>query len=107
MKDYVAPIRFMGWQLLFMVGGMGWIVYMAIPLPDSKLIGGFLLVIGMINVIGRKRFGSSFFAMTQSSWLLGARFWAKCGERGAWLMHLWIGIILVASGIILLLLGQS
>jgi hypothetical protein len=106
-KDDAMPMWFIRGSLLFMAGGLGAMIYMAIPLPESKLIGGFLLTIGVIDVLWHKRFGSGYFAMTQFSWLLGARFWAQVGERGAQLLHLKIGLILGTGGIILLLLGQS
>jgi hypothetical protein len=106
MKSGIESMRWVIAQLVFIASGMAIILYVALPLPNAKLGGGFFLAIGVLHVLFYERTGRKFFAKTQSSWPHIARFWAHCGERGTQLLFLGIGIILAVSGCILLVVGS-
>ena len=90
--------------LLFMVGGMTFMLYVAVPLPDSKLIGGFLLLIGVLNAPFSRILGR-FYSRTSARPFVGW-FWNQCGEKGAQLFFLGIAVILALAGGILVIFGS-
>lgn len=54
-------------QLVLIATGVAFILYVALPLPNSRLFGGFFLAIGALHVLFYKTTGRKFFAKTQSS----------------------------------------
>jgi hypothetical protein len=87
--------------------GVAVILDVALPLPGAKLVGGFFLALGAMNVFLRKRTGRQIFARTQSSWRFIAGFWTRIGEKGAQFLFLGIGIILALAGCVLLAAGVA
>jgi hypothetical protein len=106
-KLTVESTRWVIALLLLCACGVGFIVYVALPLPDIKLAGGFLLAIGLLHSLFYKRSGQKYFAQTQSLPPYFARFWASIGERGIQLLFLGFGIILTVAGGILIILGAA
>jgi hypothetical protein len=87
--------------------GVAVILDVVLPLPGAKLVGGFFLAVGAMNVFLHKRTGQQIFARTQSSCRFIAGFWTRIGERGSQRLFLGIGIILAVAGCILLAAGVS
>jgi hypothetical protein len=106
MKPAVESMRWVIAQLAVIATGVAFILYMAFPLPSSKLIGGFLLAIGALNgpfyrITGRRAFAQ------MSKRPLVAWFWVRSGERGSQVLFLGIAIILAVAGCVLLIFGSS
>ena len=104
------PPEGVGWvlaQLAVITIGVAFIVYVALPVPSGKLIGGFFVAIGMLNAIFYRGTGRKLFAATQSSAPFVARFWAHGGEGGIQSLVLGMGIILAVAGCTLLVLGRA
>jgi hypothetical protein len=92
--------------LVLFAGGVGLIVYVAAPLPDIKLGGGFLLGIAILQLLLYKNTSRRFYAWTQLGPAHAARLWARSGERGTRLLFLGTGIILALAGCTLIILGS-
>ena len=93
--------------LALIATGMSVLVYLALPSHPGRLGGGFFLAIGLLHVLFHKKTGRKFFAKTQSSRAFVANFWALGGEEGTQLLFLGIGLILAASGCVLIILGPA
>jgi hypothetical protein len=87
--------------------GVGFIVYQALPLPNFRLAGIFLLAIGGLNLLFFKRIGSNFYAKAQSSPSCLARFWLRVGEKETQFFFLGLEIIIAAAGCILIFWGAA
>jgi hypothetical protein len=92
--------------LALFAGGVGLIVYVAVPLPDIKLGGGFLLGIAILQLFLHKSTSRRFYAWTQLGPPYAARFWARSGEPGVRLLFLGTGIIIALAGSTLIILGS-
>ena len=88
--------------LAFIAIGLAIITFLALQVPDSEILGGFLFAIGMMHVVFYKRTGRRFYATTQSGWRYVAEFWVQSGEKGTQTLFLGMGIIFAAAGGILL-----
>ena len=86
--------------------GIAFIVYVALPLPNSRLIGGFLLAIGAFNVLFSRTLGTRVYDQMLDRPVLGW-FWLRCGEKGSQLLFLGIAATLVIAGCILLIFGST
>jgi hypothetical protein len=107
LKTSLESMRLVVAQLVLVAAGVGFIFYVTLPLPSSKLAGGFFFAIGSLNALFYKRTGQKFYAKSQSSWRQVAKFWARSGERGTQILFLGIGIILAVAGCALLLVGSA
>lgn len=86
--------------------GIAFIVHVALPLPDSKLIGGFLLAIGVFNLFFSRMLGSSVYAQTSDRPILGW-FWLRCGKKGSQFLFFGNAATLVVAGCVLLIFGVN
>jgi hypothetical protein len=107
LKTSGESMRWVIAQLVLVAAGVGFIFYVTLPLPSSKLVGGFFFAIGLLNVPFYEKTGHKFFAKTQSSWPQVATFWARSGERGTQILFLGIGIIFAVAGCALLIVGSA
>ncbi len=82
------------------------VLYVALPYV-SKWVGGFLLVIGALNVLSYRRTGRRAFASMRSKHPFAAWFWVHIGESGSQLLFLGIGIILAIAGCILFIMESA
>jgi hypothetical protein len=97
----------MVWLVVALVAvGMAFIVHVALPLPNSKLIGGFLLAIGAFNVLFSRMLGSRVYTQMLDRPVVGW-FWLRCGEKGSQLLFLGIAATLVVAGCFLLIFGTT
>lgn len=104
------PTQSLNWVIAILVlfaAGVGMIVYVAVPLPDIKLGGGFLLGIAILQLVFHRSAGRRFYARTQLGPTYAASFWARSGERGTRLLFLGIGIILALAGCTLIIIGSA
>jgi hypothetical protein len=92
-------------QLVIIAAGVAVFVYLILPSHPGALIGGFLLAIGLLQIISYRSGGRRFFAKTQSAWHHVAKFWARSGEHGTQLLLLGVGIILAVAGCVLIVAG--
>jgi hypothetical protein len=92
--------------LVLIACGVSVIVFVALPLPNIKLGGCFLLTIGALHLLFYKKIGLRFFASTQSMPLCFDKLWARGGERGTQHLFLGIGIILAMAGCVLVIFGS-
>lgn len=107
-----AAANSMRWVIALLIlisAWMAFILYIILSSPalGTRFLGASLLVIGLLNVIFGRRTASKFFARTQTSPSLVAKFWASSGEKGIELLFLGIGIILAVAGCVLLILGTT
>lgn len=103
-------IESMRWVIALLVlcaCGIGFIVYVALPLPSIKLGGGFLLVIGLLQLLFCKKSGKKWFARTQSIPPYFAKFWARGGEKGMQALFLGWGMIFIVAGSVLIVFGAK
>jgi hypothetical protein len=107
MKPPAESMRWVIAQLVVIASGVTVFIYVILPSHPGILGGGFLLGIGVLQVVFYRRTGRKFFARTQSSPHLVASFWAHSGERGTQLLFLGMGIILAIAGCILLVAGST
>lgn len=103
---YSASTILLIFLFVALVGWMGGLVYLALPLPDIKLAGIFLLLIGIVNLFFNKRFGKSFFSSTQLIPNMFSKLWSDLGQRGIEIMFLGIGMIFTCAGIVLIIMGK-
>ena len=87
--------------------GVALILDVILPLPGAKLVGGFFLALGAMNMFLHKRTGRQVFSRTQTSRRFVAGVWARIGENGTQRLFLGIGIILAVAGCILLAAGVA
>jgi hypothetical protein len=101
-------LRWVTFMLVLSTCGVGFISYVAMPMSrgNSRLFGGFLIVIGALHLLFHKKSGQRWFARTQSIPPYFAKFWARGGERGMQILFLGWGIIFVAAGGVLMVLGS-
>jgi hypothetical protein len=86
--------------------GISFIAYVAFPLPDSKLMGGFLFAIGVFNLLFSRMLGSRVYGETVDRPVLGW-FWLRCGEKGSQYLFLGIAVTLVIAGCLLVIFGAA
>ena len=97
-----------GWLVILLAPvatGVSWLAH-KIPSSLGKGPGGVLVAIGVFNVLLHRRLGRQISSRSQSMPPLVARFWNQGGERGAQLLYLGIGIILVVAGGVLLIRSE-
>jgi hypothetical protein len=92
--------------LLIVAAGMAYIARLGLPLPSSKLLGGFLFVIGALNASFYRQISSRIYERTSNRPVVGW-YWVHCGESGARLLFLGIAIVLAIVGGILLAFGRA
>ena len=98
----------MRWVIALLVVVAVWMAFMLYvfrPLPDRLFLGGFFLVIGIMNVLFCKTNGRKFFGKTQASPPFVARVWASAGEKGVQVPFLAIGIIFAVAGCVVIIVG--
>ncbi|HEX7894889.1 MAG TPA: hypothetical protein VF447_11910 [Terriglobales bacterium] len=106
MKPLSKPMAWPFVPVAFVALGMALVIHVALPLPDSKVIGGFLLAVGAFNVLFSRMLGSRVCAQMSDRPVLGW-FWLRCGEKGSQLLFLGIAATLVVAGCFLLIFGTT
>jgi hypothetical protein len=86
---------------------MAFVLYVTWPLPDHFLFGGFLLAMGITNLVFWRTNGRKLFARTQAYPPFVARVWARGGEKGVQVLFLGVGVIFGVAGCIVMILGTS
>jgi hypothetical protein len=91
--------------VLILVSG-GVLLFLSMIPPDSNnVVGVFLVLIGIMNVVFHRRFGGQSYMWSRSMPNFGFRFWEHIGPDGAESLYLGIGIILIVAGSVYLMLG--
>ena len=76
-------------------------VGVAVPPEIRRGVGGWLLVIGLLNLLLHRRFGSQVFSRGRRV----SRLWDDVGECASQRMYFVIGVLLALFGAILLILS--
>ena len=76
---------------------------LVVPSSESRFLGFCLLAVGAFNVLLHRRFGRQTFEGMKYMPAFTARFWTHIGQKGTQILYLWIGIILAATGLLLLM----
>jgi hypothetical protein len=100
----------MRWIIALLLAFAIWtafVLYVTWPLPDHFLVGGFLLAIGITNLVFWRTNGRKLFARTQAYPPFVARVWARGGEKGVQVLFLGVGVIFGFAGCIVMILGTS
>jgi hypothetical protein len=100
----VVPPNTRYWLLLFLVGVAGGVTWLVCELPRGLGggPGGCLVAVGVLNILMRRRIGRIIIRRSHSMPSAVARFWESAGERGAQLLYVGIGTILILAGFVAL-----
>ncbi len=83
-------------------------VVIVTPREVARSLAVAFLLIGVLNVVGHRRFGSQVFRWgMRSPFRSDSAFWQRIGEIGAQRFYLGVGLLMLATGLLLLLKGRN
>jgi len=78
------------------------------PREVARSVAVAFLMIGVLNVLGHRRFGSQIFRWgTRGPFRADSVFWQRIGELQAQRFYLGVGLVMFATGLLLLLKGRN
>jgi hypothetical protein len=105
----VESMRWVYAVLALFAGWIGLVVYMVLQLSSTgaRRIGGFLLVLGVLNLLIYRKSGPALRSTTKPSANFLARFRGRIGETKIQIFFLGIGIIFTVGGCVLVMMGSA